>query len=65
MSAIRLNFISEEEYFWIRVWIAVRATVSHGRSGSVSVSGAVSDDDVDIGVYVPTEMGPGCSPSSS
>lgn len=58
-----MNLISEEEYFWIRVWMAVRATVSHGRSASVSLY----DDDavVDVGVYVPTEMGPGFSPSSS
>jgi hypothetical protein len=62
VRAIRLNFISEVEYFWMRVWIAVRATVSHGWSVSVTVS---DDDDVDIGVYVPTEIGPGCSPSSS
>ena len=42
VSAIKLNFISEDTYFSMRFWMALRATDSQGKSDDDD------DDDVDV-----------------
>lgn len=46
VSAIKLNFISEDTYFSMRCWMALRATDSQGKS-----------DDTDVDVDVDDEVG--------